>query len=109
MFICNVSTERGETERFDAKDHVDSLRDYVNGTRFDGVLVNSRSIMVSNKEGRLGSVRNITTDKSILSGMPVFSVDVIDPERPLYHDSTKLAAAVASIVTEQFELPLELT
>jgi uncharacterized cofD-like protein len=106
LYVCNVSTERGETEGLGAQDHVSILREYVNGTRFDGMIVNSRSVMVSKKEGRLGSVRNITTDQTELSGMPVFLVDVIDEDRPLYHDSTKLSAAIAKIAAESFDLPL---
>lgn len=109
IYICNASTERGETEGYSAEDHVNTLREYVNGTRFDGVIVNCRSVMVSKKEGRLGAVRNITTDLDILSGMPVYSLDVIDETRPLYHDSTKLGKAIAEIATNKFDIPLIVT
>lgn len=109
LYICNASTERGETEGYSAADHVNTLRQYVNGTRFDGVLVNNRTIMVSKKEGRLGSIRNISTTETVLSGMPVFSDDIIDEAHPLYHDSTKLGAAIARIATKEFQLPLDLT
>jgi uncharacterized cofD-like protein len=106
LYICNASTERGETERYSVADHVYKLREYVNGTRFDGVLVNSRILTVAKNEGKLGAVRNISTTEKEISGMPVFAADLVDEESPLYHDSTKLAAEIARIAESGFNLSL---
>ncbi len=106
LYICNVSTERGETERYSAEDHVKHLRDYVNGTRFDGVIVNDKVVVVSKVEGKLGSIRNITTQSEMLANMPVFLGDVISDDAPLYHDSRKLSELIARIATERLGLSL---
>ncbi|QQG50335.1 MAG: YvcK family protein [Candidatus Berkelbacteria bacterium] len=94
LYVCNASTERGETENYRVEDHVRRLREYVNGTRFDGVIVNDTVVAQSNNEGKLGQVCNITTDKTEIEGMPVILADVIDEQRPLYHDAEKLADVV---------------
>ncbi len=97
IYICNASTERGETEGFSVEDHIETLRQYVNGTRFDGVLVNERILTVAKNEGKLGSVRNITTDQPAISGMKVYLYDLVNESKPLYHDSIKLGAALAEV------------
>lgn len=107
LYICNASTERGETERYEVTDHVTKLREYVNGTKFDGVIVNSNPVLISKKEGRLGSVRNITTTERIISDMPVYLADVISESQPLYHDSEKLVREVARIANEELNLTLK--
>lgn len=94
LYICNASTERGETENYSVEDHIQRLREYVNGTRFDGVIVNNKIVTVSSNEGKLGQIRNITTNQTEIASMPVILDDVIDETRPLYHDSNKLADVV---------------
>jgi len=105
LYICNASTERGETERFTVAEHVKRLREYVNGTKFDGVIVNS-NIVVTQKGDKLGTVHNITTTESELSGMPVYLTDAINESLPLYHDSNKLVMEIARIATKEFSLLL---
>ncbi len=109
IFICNVSTERGETENYSVEDHINKLREYVNGTRFDGVIVNNKIIKVSKDEGRLGSIRNITTDASVISGIPVILADVISETDPLYHDAEKLGRVVWQQTTKELELSVAST
>lgn len=101
LYICNVSTERGETERFTVADHLSNLRRYINGTKLDGVLVNRRLLAQAEQEGILGKVQNITTDQQTIDGVPVFLADVVDAEQPLYHDSKKLAEAVWKVFTKK--------
>jgi len=109
LYICNVSTERGETERFTVEDHVRRLREYVNGTQFDGVIVNSRVLVYSKVEGKLGSIRNITTDKSEIAGMPVILADVISDEQPLYHDPTRVAQVIWQNFAEPRKRPVSVS
>lgn len=94
IYICNASTERGETEDYTVEDHINKLREYVNGTKFDAALVNNRVIARSVKEGKLGSIRNISTDEKVISKVPIVLADLIDETTPLYHDHKKLAAVI---------------
>lgn len=102
FYICNASTERGETEGYSVEDHVRHLREYVNGTRFDGVLVNSKVLTVAQNGGKLGAVHNITTDQDEVNGMPVFTADLVNEASPLYHDSHKLAEMIWNLFQAKF-------
>jgi uncharacterized cofD-like protein len=98
LYICNISTERGETEGYSVEDHINHLREYVNGTKFDGVLVNSKVVATSKKEGKLGSVRNITTTDDQVGGMKVYLADLVNEAAPLYHDPTKLSREIWRLI-----------
>ncbi len=90
IYICNASTERGETEGFTVADHIAALRKYVNGTKIDAALVNSNIITRTN-EGKLGNIHNIATDEKEIMGVPIISADLINEAQPLFHSSKKLA------------------
>ena len=94
VYICNSSTERGETENLNVSDHIKAIFDHCKGRAFDYCLVNNRIIKKSQDTSQLGSVHNITTDKEEILGCKIISKDLIDIKRPLYHDSEKLAKAV---------------
>lgn len=105
IYVCNASTERGETERFSVEDHIKTLRRYVNGTKFDAALVNDRIVATSAQEGKIGSVRNITTDATVIEQIPIVLEDLIDEESPLHHDHKKLANAIWKICATESTLP----
>jgi len=94
VYICNSSTERGETENFNVHDHIKAIFDHCGGRAFEYCLVNNRVIKKSKDTSRLGSVHNITTSEEEILGCKIISKDLIDKKKPLYHDSDKLAKAV---------------
>lgn len=99
IYVCNVSTERGETEGFSAADHFREFEKYAGKNVFDTVLVNSRLISEADNEGKLGSIRNITTEEERINSAAVVRRDIIDENSPLYHDHRKLAEALWEIFT----------
>jgi len=96
VYVCNVSTERGETERFSVDDHLASLTNYISPTKLDAILVNSKVIesALEPNSAKLGSIDNITTDKLTIGGVRVIKADLIDEDQALYHDSRKLAETI---------------
>ncbi|KKQ18883.1 MAG: CofD-like protein [Berkelbacteria bacterium GW2011_GWA1_36_9] len=98
IFICNVSTERGETEGYTVSDHIKTLINHSNPQIFDICLVNSRLILKSSGK-RLGEVKNITTDEEKVGRYKIEKADLIDEKNPLYHDSKKLAKEVLKLVS----------
>lgn len=98
IYICNVSTERGETEKFGVEDHINKIIEYADPKIFDIVLVNNRIVHANSDEGKLGTVKNITTDKDKIGRYKIISKDMVDLERPLFHDSKHLAKAIAEII-----------
>jgi len=100
IYICNSSTERGETENYTVTDHIQAIFDHCGGRAFDYCLVNSKVIKKSKDTSRLGSVHNITTNEEEILGCKIISRDLIDKKRPLYHDSDKLAKAVIEMYND---------
>lgn len=99
IYICNVSTERGETEGYSVEDHIKTLIKHSNPKIFDTVLVNSKIILKSSGK-RLGEVKNITTTAKKINGYKIITADLIDNINPLYHDSKKLVSALKAYLTK---------
>lgn len=91
IYICNVSTERGETQNYSVPDHIRILTDHSQKNIFSHVLVNNRIIKTSQKTYKLGEINNITTAKNKIGPYKILKADIIDEDNPLYHHSKKLA------------------
>src|SRR5919201_1947665 len=92
MYVCNVATERGETDHFGVADHVQALYRHLGPGLIDVVLVNRTSAVapradqVSPEAGPLPETR-----------IRVVHADVVDRANPRYHDPTLLAEAVVEV------------
>lgn len=90
VFICNVSTERGETEGFTVEDHLDVLSDH--GIEVDKVLINSNIFKDNSGDGFLNPVlAKGNCDKYVFTNL-------VDVKNMLYHDETKLSNEIWKIV-----------
>ncbi len=93
FFVCNVSTERGETENYSVHDHIQALVKHSDELIFDTVLVNNKVLLKSSGK-RLGEVQNITTEENKIDRFKIVNKDLIDNKNPLYHDADKLVKAI---------------
>lgn len=98
IYICNIATERGETERYSVEDHIDNLIKHSHPRLFNHVLVNDKVLHVNHDQGELGKISNITTDKRKIDRYKIIKKDLINEENPLYHDKHKLAKAIMEII-----------
>lgn len=94
VYVCNVATQRGETDNFGVVEHVAALRDHVGGHVVDYVLVNSNLDPAAAKIKPEWSVNAVGLDGIERLGDDVTVVlrDVVNPEFPLRHDPEKLSA-----------------
>lgn len=97
IYIANCSTERGETEGYSVRDHIEAIKKHTGYKVFDYCLVNRRVIKKSRQSSKLGEVYNISTDEQKILGCEMIQTDLINPARPLFHDSDKLANAVIKL------------
>lgn len=93
IYICNASTERGETEHFSVEDHLKTLQKYLGKINLNAMFVNSQ-ILLAQAEGKLGNIHNITSEQEMAHGVPIIRADLIDEAYPLYHDVKKLANCI---------------
>ena len=93
VYVCNVATQPGETEKLTASQHLRALFDHVGDDLIDYVIVN-RSTDARRPEGWLAEP--VEVDSRRLEELPVVIVeeDVIDPGNAHRHDPAKLATAL---------------
>ncbi len=91
IYVCNVATQPGETDRFTVGDHLHALERHVGHGIVDIVLANNTFPYPDD------SSRTQYVGLGSGEGIPLVTRDLVDRERPWRHDSEKLAAAILSL------------
>jgi uncharacterized cofD-like protein len=86
IYVCNVATQKGETDGFSVGDHVEALQRHVGRDVFHHVLVNDNFNVKLNPNTEL-----VPLDHEADGGYKVVSANLIDPQKPWRHDPQKLA------------------
>jgi len=95
-FICNVATERGETDNYSASDHLRVLERHVGRSLFDLVICNK------DQKGQLAQDINwVKADEDIYKNYKVYEANLADDLYPWRHDSKKLAKAIINLFEER--------
>lgn len=98
IYVCNVATERGETDRFSMSDHVIALERHIGAGIVDVVLANNR---IPSHFNPPGGVDIVIPDRRVVgSSVSVVQADLADEVEPWRHDSAKLAEVVMRFVKE---------
>jgi uncharacterized cofD-like protein len=98
MYVCNVATQRGETDHYTANEHVRALERHIGPGLIDVVLANGRvDVPWRNAPDGVGEIVHIETADG---RPPIATADVIDEAHPWRHDSSKLAQAVIQTFNE---------
>ncbi len=95
VYVCNVATQRGETEGYTAGDHVAALEAHAGRGVFQIVLAND-NLKMSPADTELTQPR-FPPDASYR----VETADLIDPVHPRQHDGNKLARALIRLLEER--------
>src|SRR5919199_1819206 len=91
VFVCNVATEPGETDRYRAEDFLAAVSRHVGGNLFDAVITNTRLDAAHPPYWRSDVV---VTDGHKTPGVEVISADVVDENNAVRHDAAKLARTI---------------
>jgi uncharacterized cofD-like protein len=95
-YICNVATQRGETDGFNGSDHVAVLGQHVQKRLFSLVLCNR------NFKGELGHDTDwVVADQELHEKYRVYESDLVDDLYPWRHSSKKLAKAIMNLYEER--------
>ncbi len=103
VYVCNVASQRGETEGFSVGDHVRAIERHVGPGLFDVVLANDRFPDI--REEVNFSYVPIAENNSATGqpGVTIVTAPLVDELRPWRHDSVRLAEALASLLAEPNE------
>jgi uncharacterized cofD-like protein len=99
VYVCNVATQPGETEKLTASEHLHALFDHIGDDLIDYVIIN-RNTDARRPEG--WRAEPVEVDFRRLEELPVVIVeeDVIDPTNAHRHDPAKLATALMRLQQE---------
>lgn len=90
IYICNIATQKGETDGFTLEDHVRALEKNAGKGLFDIIIANSNlNFDLPNAE----PVRPTLTD----AGYRVVMADLVDRENPWRHNPVRLAEVIMTI------------
>ncbi len=97
IYVCNVATQRGETDGYSLSDHVEVINEHLGFEAFHWVIANDNFV----QEHRLGPgvsfVRAEGNDLGEL-GTRVWFSDLVDEEMPWRHDPVKLARSIMNLL-----------
>jgi len=95
VYVCNVATQRGETDGYSVGDHVAALEAHVGQGLFPVVLANGNlDVDLDAPPG----VRLVPVDFPPDARYRVITADLVDPAHPWRHDSHKLAQALLRLL-----------
>ncbi len=98
VYICNIATQRGETDEYTVGNHVAALETHVGTGLFQMVLANANlDVDLDMPPG----VELVQVDFPPDAGYRLITTDLIDSARPWRHDSDKLARALVQLVEER--------
>lgn len=98
IYICNVMTQPGETDRYTAAQHAKAILDHTGRGAIDYVLVNSTPIPEKMWKGTKSRPVEIDEDKVNALGMGLIKADLMSASEVGRHDPDKLCAAVMKII-----------
>jgi uncharacterized cofD-like protein len=96
VFVCNIATQPGETDRFDCCEHIKALESHIGSVLVDTVIANDRLDMEL-PEGFLPV--DPALEKSF--PVPVYTEDLVDQEQPTRHDADILADVLIALLEER--------
>ncbi len=89
VYVCNVATQRGETDNYVVQDHVQTIERHAGPNLFQYVVVNNNAEV----EGDVGPDSTLVRVNGALADTryQLWPADVVDVGHPHFHDPQKLA------------------
>ena len=93
IYVCNVATQKGETDGYSVARHVDTLQSHTNRGIVDYVVAND-----SPRElGPAFAGQPVMQDASEMRQVQVIGDDLMDRSHPVRHDPSRLAQVVMDV------------
>ncbi|MHB0915114.1 MAG: gluconeogenesis factor YvcK family protein [Thermoleophilia bacterium] len=98
VFVCNVMTQPGETDGFDAADHILAVSEHAGSRVIDAAIINNH-VPAASIALPQGEAEPVSAGAAAIEGqeITILHADVVREDDCSQHDSHKLAAAVMSL------------
>lgn len=99
IYVCNITTQPGETDGFTVSEHMRQLRAHV-GEAFTTVLANDNfGLPLETSSPFVGNWVTLPAPDETLN-YRLFTGDLVDTQRPWRHDAKKLAQRLMAVYSE---------
>ncbi len=102
IYICNVATERGETDAFSVGDHYRALNHHISEDLFNYVVANSNIDSAGLPEA--WHSEPVRIDHAALNGASIVAADVVSEDNRYHHDTKKLASILIGLYYQRREV-----
>lgn len=96
IFICNVATQKGETDGFTCGDHLQVIEDHIGVNIFDIIVANDNPPSEYNV-----NVEAVRVEEGLKRKYAVYNKDLLDIEHPWRHDPIKIARVLIDLFRER--------
>jgi uncharacterized cofD-like protein len=96
FFICNVATQKGETEGFTCGDHLRVIEEHIGVNLFDIIIANDNPPREINP-----FVEAVIVEEELKDKYAVYEKDLLDIEHPWRHDPVKIAEVIIDLFRER--------
>ncbi len=97
IYVCNIATQRGETDGFNVADHVLAIERHIGQSVIDVVLANS-AYPQHNAGENTHYVAPAPADHAVRYRYDLIETDLTDPQRPWRHSAEKLQHAMRDLL-----------
>jgi uncharacterized cofD-like protein len=96
IYICNVATQKGETEGFSCGDHLSVIEDHIGTNIFDIIVANDVPPQRYNNR-----VEGVRVEDELEEKYALYKNDLIDEEHPWRHDPQKITRVLMDLFRER--------
>lgn len=96
FFICNVATQKGETDGFTCGDHLRVIEEHIGANIFDIIVANDNPPSEYNP-----NVEAVKIGEGLRKRYAVYEKDLLDTEHPWRHDPQKIAKVLIDLFRER--------
>ncbi|HEY8448251.1 MAG TPA: gluconeogenesis factor YvcK family protein [Thermomicrobiales bacterium] len=108
VYVCNVATQPGETDHFSARDHIETIVQYLGPGVVSYAIVNSNRASASAIKPEWNIAAVVDDDlEGIENEVTIVARDVVNDRNPLRHDPEKLAAVLLEIARRPKQLGVD--
>ena len=97
FYICNVTSQPGETDGYSAQDHANAFKKHLNEQIFDLVICNDQFDDIDLPD----NLNWVKPDDISNNGYAIYSANLVNKKKPTRHNSERLAEIVMDLFYER--------
>lgn len=98
VYVCNVATQRGETDKHSVEDHAEAIIRHVGPGVFQHILYHDAQLRRVPPDG---PAQPVPFHGREIEGVRAIGADVVSPTQPLRHDPGKLSKTLLRLLKER--------